>query len=81
MKFYFDPNLDKKLATIAKVYTERPGMPSMQEFSGDFTTVSGSFLPPFEEEDVGVNQMNKGLGDGALNISSISFNEPNSPIN
>jgi hypothetical protein len=26
VKFWSDPNLDKKLASIAKVYTERPGM-------------------------------------------------------
>lgn len=83
VKFYFDPNLEKKLGAIAKVYTERPGGGlSHPEFSGDFTTVSGSFLPPFEEEgdNEGVTHMNKGLG-GALNLSNISFNEPNSPIN
>ena len=81
VKFYFETNLEKKLGAIARVYTDKPG--GQTELSGDFTTVSGSFLPTFEEEfnNEGVTHMNKGLGDGALNISNISFNEPNSPIN
>jgi hypothetical protein len=72
VKVHFEPNLEKKLANIAKVFT------SNGELSGDYTTNSGSFLPPFSfnEEDERVKQETD-----ALNLSNISFTEPSSPIN
>lgn len=80
VKLHFDPNLEKKLVGIARVST------GQNEFSGDFTTNSGSFLPPFsfhEEEECneGLNQVKQSMGNDALNLSNISFNEPASPIN
>lgn len=72
VKVHFEPNLDKKLAGIAKVFS------SNGEFSGDFTTNSGSFLPPFSfnEEDERAKQETD-----VLNLSNISFTDPSSPIN
>lgn len=54
--------------------------------SEDFTTNSGSFLPPFsynDEEDFndGIKHVKQALANDALNLSNISFNEPASPIN
>ena len=50
MRLYFEPDLEKKLGAIAKVI----GV-GQSEYSGDYTTASGSFLPPFsfnEEEEL-----------------------------
>jgi len=50
VKLVFEPNFEKRLQGIAKVLG--PGQTA--EYSGDYTTNSQSFLPPFsfnEKED------------------------------
>eukprot|EP00347_Sterkiella_histriomuscorum_P020077 403339189 len=84
VKVSFDPTVDKKLQNIAKVYCSNGQQ--QHDISEDFTTHSGSFLPPFsqyEEEDLndGIQHVKLGLANDALNLSNISFNEPASPIN
>jgi hypothetical protein len=81
VKVVFEPNIEKRLAGIGKVV----GF-GQAEFSGDFTTASQSFLPPFsfnEEEELneGVKHVNHQIAEGDLNLSEIAFSEPNSPIN
>ena len=76
VKVAFDPNFDRRLVNLAQVV----GLGAQSENSGDFTTVSQSFLPQLSftnEEDGGASVQ----PIPPLNISNISFNEPSSPIN
>lgn len=83
VKVHFDPALEKKLQGIARVVCCN----NPNEVSGDLTTNSGSFLPPFsfnEEEEVnneGLSHVKQTIANDALNLSNISFNEAPSPIN
>lgn len=77
-------NFEKKIGMIAKVLGPGQNEPS----STDVTTVSGSFLPPFslnefmaEEDSHQKTNQNRDVEESALNLSNISFDDPNSPIN
>jgi hypothetical protein len=89
VRVIFEPNFDKRLINLARVASGFPNQGGSGgvagvggENSGDFTTASQSFFPQlsFTNEEEGGIQTNQ-IIPGGLNISSISFIEPTSPIN